>query len=268
MNATIADRAFWDSYWEGYAGVLSDNPTRAYRHGLILRLLDRGTGQDMRFVDIGCGQGELITRVANRFPHSAVLGVDISEKAIRLARDMNHRAEFMASDIRDPEGLHKTHPGWATHAACSEVLEHVDDEKAFLRDSARIMTDGGTLIVTVPGGPMSAWDRHIGHRRHYTRALLRNTLEQAGYSVSRVFLAGFPFLNLYRVGLIMRGASLIEDMKLGNRGPHRFAIAVLDSTARLVFRFNLTDSPLGWQIVALARKDPDPARKTIFSSEG
>ena len=58
--------------------------------------------------------------------------------------------------------------GWATHAVCSEVLEHVDEPVVLLRNARSWLAPGCRLVVTVPGGPMSAFDRHIGHRRHFS----------------------------------------------------------------------------------------------------
>src|SRR5207247_2369477 len=86
--------------------------------------------------------------------------------------------------------------GWANAAVCSEVLEHVDSPVAFLRAASRYLMEGSTLVVTVPGGPFSAFDRHIGHRQHFTRASIRRVLENAGFEIERVTLAGFPFFNI------------------------------------------------------------------------
>ena len=101
------------------------------------------------------------------------------------------------ADIFAPPASLNEFTNWATHAVCSEVLEHVDDPVAFLKRARDYLAPGARLIVTVPGGPMSAFDRHIGHRQHFDRLKIRSMLEQAGYSVERTYLAGFPFFNLY-----------------------------------------------------------------------
>src|SRR5690606_32387947 len=143
---------------------------------------------------------------------------------------------------------------WATHAVCSEVLEHVDDPAAFLREARRLLAEDARLVVTVPGGPMSAFDRHIGHRQHFTRASIRRVLEGAGFEVERTWLSGFPFFNLYRLTVIARGERLVRDVESGGRGPtSRLADGVM-AAFRGVFRLNLGDSRFGWQVVALARK--------------
>src|SRR5262249_48349227 len=102
------------------------------------------------------------------------------------------------------------------------------------------------LIATVPGGPMNAFYRHIGHRRHYSPGELKQLLERAVFHVDRVYGAGFPFFNLFRVFLTIRGEKLIKSVT----GPPsllvRFAMLTLD----FLFRFNL--KRWGWQTVAVA----------------
>ena len=143
---------------------------------------------------------------------------------------------------------------WATDAVCSEVLEHVDDPAALLRAAHAYLADGARLIVTVPGGPMSAYDRHIGHRRHFTRASIARYLEEGGFQPEHVFMAGFPFFNLYRLTVIARGAKLAGDVRAGARAPASSLAERVMGGFRLLFRFNWLDSRFGWQVVAVARK--------------
>ncbi len=97
---------------------------------------------------------------------------------------------------------------------------------------------------------MSAFDRHIGHRRHYTKALLGQVLLEAGFEAGQVAAAGFPMFNLYRLAVLLRGGRLIEDAG-GAPGPlARTAMGLF----RRLMRLTLTDTPWGWQIVAVARK--------------
>jgi len=92
----------------------------------------------------------------------------------------------------------------ATHAIASEVLEHLDDPVTLLRNGMAYMAPGCRVIVTVPGGPISAFHRHIGHRRHYTPVLLRDLLTAAGFEVEVSTGIGFPFFNLYIGALVWR----------------------------------------------------------------
>jgi hypothetical protein len=143
---------------------------------------------------------------------------------------------------------------WASHAVCSEVLEHVDSPEDFLRATRRYLAPGAQLIVTVPGGPMSAFDRHIGHRQHFTRESITATLQSAGFAVDRVYLSGFPFFNLYRMVVIARGKKLVADVDAASPGKSSGLADAVMAMFRGLFGLNLLNSPFGWQVIAVARK--------------
>jgi hypothetical protein len=56
-----------------------------------------------------------------------------------------------------------------------DVVEHVDDDRAFVGDLVAGLDPGAVLIATVPALPslFSAWDEAMGHHRRYTRRSLR-----------------------------------------------------------------------------------------------
>jgi hypothetical protein len=97
---------------------------------------------------------------------------------------------------------------------------------------------------------VSAFDRHIGHRRHYTRSALRAVLQAAGLQVERVIAAGFPFHNLYRLAIVAGGEHLVRDV--AGPPPTRL-MQWVSSALDTAFRLNLPTSPWGWQLVATAR---------------
>ena len=110
------------------------------------------------------------------------------------------------------------------------------------------------MVITVPGGPRSAFDRHIGHYRHFKAADLRGVLTDAGYAVDRVLRAGFPFFNIYKLAVIARGRRLIADVegRAPDATPSRAELAAT-RFFDLGFKHNRDDFPLGWQMAAVAR---------------
>ena len=139
---------------------------------------------------------------------------------------------------------------WATHAVCSEVLEHVDDPRRLLVNSADYLSPGCLLVVTVPGGPMTSFDRHIGHRRHFTPDELRTVLGDAGFDVVLATGAGYPIFNLYRLLMRAIGDRLIavagtDTPSLPAQAAGRVFSVLLGVNTRLSRR--------GWQTVAVAR---------------
>jgi hypothetical protein len=134
------------------------------------------------------------------------------------------------------------------------VLEHVADPVVLLRNSKSLLAPGCRVVVTVPGGPRSAFDRHIGHHRHFKAADLRGVLTDAGFDVERVLRAGFPFFNIYKLAVVARGRRLIADVE--DRAPGSAPSRAELAAARffgLGFRHCRDDFPLGWQMAAVAR---------------
>jgi SAM-dependent methyltransferase len=240
----------WDRHWDDFSEANERNPAQAYRRRLTLHLLGR-RGTPQRLLDVGSGQGDLLAAAARRWPSAALAGVEISAEGVRRARRKVPNADLHVQDLRDgmpPRRL----AGWATHAACSEVLEHVDDPAALLRAAAGWLAPGCRLVVTVPGGPMSGFDHHIGHRRHFSPDDLRDLLRGAGYEVAVSTGAGFPFFNLYRLAVIARGERLVADAVAGSGGAPSRSLRAAMAAFDVAFRLNLPRTPLGWQTVAVA----------------
>lgn len=255
---SVADRRAeddWDSHWERYDELLSLNPAPLMRRELVAKLLRRHAPRTPRLLDIGSGQGNFLVRARALGLARAYAGFELSESGVQISRRKLPEVDFLQVDVFDPPADAGRFAGWATAAVCSEVIEHVDDPIGFLRRVKAYLADDAVLILTVPGGPMSQFDHHIGHRFHYTKELARQSLQSAGYRVDQLFLTGFPFFNLFRLAVILRGSRIAEDAELSDETPGgsrltRFGMAVF----RFLFRFNLTASPFGWQVVAVGRK--------------
>jgi dTDP-glucose pyrophosphorylase len=251
--ALESPRDDWDRHWVDYAAVSARNPAQEYRRRLILSLLER-SGRPARLLDLGAGAGELAAAVRQAFPAVEILGLDVSEAAVEIAGRKLPDATFQQVDLLRSSEPEASYRGWATHAVCSEVLEHLEQPEQLLANARAYLGDGCVLVVTVPGGPMSAYDRHIGHRSHYTTRSLRTLLERAGYAVEQTSAAGFPFFNLYRLLVVARGERLVEEAARGGADSALARLAM--GVFRFLFRFNLANSRWGWQIVAVARPHP------------
>jgi SAM-dependent methyltransferase len=242
----------WDAHWDDFGHANESNPAQDYRRRLTLELLQR-RGLPHRVLDIGRGNGELLAAAAVRWPQAQLLGLELSEKAVERSQLKVPSGRFHALDLLRSEAPDATESGWATHACCSEVLEHVDHPVQLLRNARRWLAPGCRVVVTVPGGPMSAFDRHIGHRRHFAPEQLREVMRGAGLDAVYVAGAGFPFFNLYRALVILRGERLIVDaMPEASRGAASRLVRAATRAFRLLFRFNLPRSRFGWQTIGVA----------------
>ena len=238
----------WNQHWVQFGATAELGPTPKYRRRLIWKLLDlHDPDASVRLVEIGSGTGEFAAEFCARYPRSSFLGLELSQVGVEAASRRVPTAHFRQCDLLLPARADAVVNFCATYALCSEVLEHLEAPVTLLQNAAAYMQTGCKLIVTVPGGPMNAFYRHIGHRRHYSPQELRQLLESAGFRTERVYAAGFPFFNLFRVFLTIRGAKLVQDTSGPSSSLVRFGTLLWD----FLFRFNWMR--WGWQTVAVAR---------------
>ena len=99
-------------------------------------------------LDVGCGNG-VISRSIGELGYN-VFGIDISEKAIAKATQLNHfpnvKFKVLSAEQLIAEG--KQYDA----VICSEVLEHLNYPETLLKTLLQSLSPQGILIVTVPNG--------------------------------------------------------------------------------------------------------------------
>lgn len=242
----------WDAYWGRFGDLATSVPGTLYRERLIFDRLGR-LGTEDRLLDVGCGVGELAESLRRAFPTTPIRGIDVAPSGVEAATRRVPDAKFSVRDLMQDVVVPEDEQGWATHAVCSEVLEHVDDPIGFLERATVYFGRRCRIVVTVPSGPRTNFDREIGHVRHFTPAMLDLVLRSAGLEVERIDRAGFPFHNLYKLAVALRGKKLMNDLSTGEAaGELPAAVRYTWTAFNRAFAANLENSPFGWQIVAVA----------------
>ena len=99
------------------------------------------------------------------------------------------------------EEVAKLCPGGFDVIFSVHVMEHVEDDKAFIRQQIELLRPGGKLIVLVPAIQFlySQLDKNIGHFRRYNKSLMRSLIQGTGAKVERLFYSNFigVFGSLY-----------------------------------------------------------------------
>lgn len=96
------------------------------------------------------------------------------------------------------------HDGALPNVGLFDVIEHVADDRDFLRELHRVIVDDGRLLLSVPAHSWlwSSYDARVGHHRRYGRRDICERLRLAGFEVeyaTYLFLPAVAGMLLFRV---------------------------------------------------------------------
>ena len=128
-----------------------DRPSFKRREQVIKALVMDQRLTSQRWIDAGCGTGRLSRLLAAQGAH--VVGVDAAEEMLSMGREVADRL-----GVGDRLGFQHiedvNHLPFAASSfdgvLCSSVLEYLGDPFGCLREFARVVRCGGTLVISVP----------------------------------------------------------------------------------------------------------------------
>jgi SAM-dependent methyltransferase len=150
------------------------------RRRVLERTIDRlGLPADARVLDAGCGSGRNMVDLARRGP---VTGVELSPTSAHLARERGTGEVVECSMLDMPFNA-----GSFDLSLSLDVIEHLADDVAALRELRRVTAEGGALLVTVPAYQWlwSGHDEVNHHHRRYSRRSLLTAAHDAGWRCER-----------------------------------------------------------------------------------
>lgn len=128
----------------------------------------------------------------------------------------------------------------------TNVLEHIKNHEEAFRRITTLMQDSTVMITLVPAHPWlyGAIDKRVNHYRRYSKKHLRETLENAGQKVERMFYfnrASVPFWWFQSV-LLGQDAIRSSDMKR------------IDTVLPILKLEKYFPLPFGQSVIAISRK--------------
>ncbi len=138
-------------HWAEYFGPVHrlNAYTRARYRGILAALRQHGVGAEQAVLDVGCGDGALTGLLIIELNASAA-GIDTTALSLDLAkREFGKRK--LAADFRLIDGYRYPFADASfTAVVCSDVIEHVREPDAMLKEMWRVLSPGGILVVTTP----------------------------------------------------------------------------------------------------------------------
>lgn len=202
---------------------------------------------DIRILDVGCGTGANL-EMLSQFGQAE--GVDVSVDALAFCAQKGLKAQkgFAESLPFAAESFDLT--------TALDVVEHLDDDIAGLKEMFRVTKRGGYALIFVPAF-MWLWgvqDDISHHRIRYTKRQIVERLEMAGYQIERATYANLTFF-----APILAGRTLMKITGIKPESENNVNVTALNGVFGKIFsserlwlkNFNF---PFGVSIVIVARK--------------
>jgi glycosyltransferase involved in cell wall biosynthesis len=200
-----------------------------------------------RVLEIGAGIGNLTRPLSNRRKYYAA--TDIGPEHLEALRNrFAHRPNLEVAECDVQNSAEVSYfKGRIDTVVCLNVLEHVPDPDAAVRNIFEALPSGGRAIILVPQGQelFGTLDVVLGHFLRYSQAQLRARMEGAGFEVERII----EFNRVSRPGWYVTG-KILKRSTLA-RMPLRYF-------NKLVWLWRKIDGSLPWgavSIIAIAKKN-------------
>ncbi len=229
--------------WDGQRETLDDLLEAVHYNRWIYRNVEAFLGK--RILEVGCGTGNITGFLADG---RRVLAVDVHGGYLesakkRLGKKPNLR--FRELDLR--KGVREFRGFRPDTIISVNVLEHIDEDEAFLKESFDLLPPGGRFLVFVPAFQWlyGSMDISYGHYRRYSKGSLNDKLRRTGFEIDYC-----RYLNLLGVlGWWVNGKIL--KRKIIPKGQ----MLLYDQILRLVAPIEkYLPKPLGLSLLSVGRK--------------
>jgi SAM-dependent methyltransferase len=199
-------------------------------------------------LDVGCGTGANLELLAE---FGEVEGVDISHEALAFCRErgIGNVRHGAAEQLPYADGAFDI-------VTALDVIEHLDDDVASLKEMRRVLKADGRVLLFVPAF-MFLWgvqDDVSHHRRRYTIPRLRRALKAAGFEVERATYANITFfapILLGRALMRITGLRPASENNINVSALNGVLGRVLGAESALLSRMNF---PFGVSALCVARR--------------
>jgi len=229
-------------------------PRHRFREDYLLRAVQT-YAPGKRVLDVGCGAGSMLQRLAKAGYQPFGLDMALPFLIYLQQKLQNTQISLLKGDLFQLP--------WANNkfdaVVISEVLEHIEDDEAALREIWRVLRPGGVCVLSVPADPEQYdwFDRWVGHLRRYQKTELQQRLESQGFTVKSIHFFGFPLVRLFHqfvyLPYLRKALKKPQQKRLVLQTWRKYFVGEL---IWLLFHLDqlFDESPLGIGLIAVAQK--------------
>jgi SAM-dependent methyltransferase len=218
---------------------------------LLMRSLlgKRLDNPDLRILDVGCGAGATAVDFSS---NGWVCACDRSLDSLEFVGKRGIRPRVAGDATRLP-----FLDGAFDIVLALDIIEHVEDDSAFVAELGRILAPGGVLAVHVPAWP-SLWSRHdevLEHKRRYTRKAFRKLLQASplridylGWSNCTIFL---PTVGVRWARRMTKNEPDGADLGVVPEPVNKLLLSIYAAEAKIAAKTGL---PFGVSLAAIATR--------------
>ncbi|MCX6056600.1 MAG: class I SAM-dependent methyltransferase [Chloroflexi bacterium] len=228
---------FKASYFENLSLIEERSFWFRSRNRLIIWALRNYFPQARSFFEIGCGTGYVMTGVHKAFPELQVTGSEIHLTGLPYARQRLPSASLHQMDARAIPFYEEFDV-----IGAFDVLEHIEEDSAVLKEMYAAVRPGGGILLTVP---QHAWlwsevDDYSFHKRRYAKDDFLEKIVSAGFRIRRVtsfvsFLLPLMMLARLRYSLPFGKVDHNLEFKMGD-GLNRFLESIMNLEMFMIFK--------------------------------
>jgi SAM-dependent methyltransferase len=239
-----------ESHWwfVGRRRIIKSFLERLWRDLKTARATQAEQSPALNILDVGCGTGANLEMLSE---FGEAEGVDVSPEALSFCRE---------------RGLEKVRLGEAEKLPYDDssfdlvtgldVVEHLDDDVAGLKEMRRVLRRDGRAVFFVPAF-MFLWgvqDDISNHRRRYTLKGLQRVVREAGFEVERA-----SYVNLSFFAPILLGRLFMRATRLRPASENNITIGFLNGVLGKLFAaergpLRYLNFPFGVSIICVARR--------------
>lgn len=184
----------WAKAYDSFLFRIYFEPIYRRLIGIIQKEAGDTLSRGGKFLDVACGTGEIMYRLAKRYPKSEFYGVDLSPEMIKKAKEKMRERKSLLFQVGNVDAIPFKDAIFDV-VLCSEAFHHFEHSQKALEEMHRVLKKGGMFLLMDPAYDTFFQRKIIATlgglvetaKKNYSKAEFVELLEKAGFTITHSF---------------------------------------------------------------------------------